>query len=149
MVPSEFYSDMWTIQSHIWNKIKEVKRGNFPWCYKHVVVGKAGVDKLRPTGRMRPARVYYAARRHVHVCKIFWSFIPSIWFKSTDIKSVFMAPGSITTVTFVSLILIEFCGQIVCKFSWQNTWLLSLIHIFVCWSRNLSRQNIYAALRQQ
>jgi len=39
----------------------------------------------------------------------------------------------LSTVTSISLILIELCGQIVCKLSWQNTWLLSLIHIFVRW----------------
>jgi len=43
----------------------------------------------------------------------FLNFILSIRFEFTDIKLVFMAPGSIT---FVSLILIELCGQIVCKF---------------------------------
>jgi len=31
---------------------------------------RPGMGKLQPTGRMRPARVYYAARRHVHVRKI-------------------------------------------------------------------------------
>jgi len=31
----------------------------------------AGVGKLWPAGRMRLTRVYYAARRHVHVRKIF------------------------------------------------------------------------------
>ena len=66
--------------------------------------------------RMQPARVHYAARRLIHIRKIFWSFIPSIWFDSTDIKSVFMAPGSIT---FVSLILIELC-------EWRNVWSMKL-----------------------
>jgi len=86
---------------------------------------KTGVAKLRPT------RVYYAARRHVHVCKIF-----EVLFRVFESQPVNLLHSSRTlsklwTVTFVSLILTELCGQIVCKFSWQNTWLLSLIHIFV------------------
>jgi len=70
------------------------------------------------------ARVYYAARRHVHVRKIF------------EVQEHY---AKLWTVTFVSLILIELCGQIVCKFSRQNTWLLSLIHIFVRWKLSFKR----------
>ena len=35
---------------------------------------RSAVGKLRPAGRMGPARVHYAARRHVHVRKFFLTF---------------------------------------------------------------------------
>ena len=36
---------------------------------------RSAVGKLRPAGRMRPARVHYAARRHVHVRKFFFDVL--------------------------------------------------------------------------
>jgi len=40
-----------------------------PRCqqWHRLCLSRPGVGKLRPAGRLRPARVYYAAHRHVHV----------------------------------------------------------------------------------
>ena len=82
-------------------------------------------------GKLRPARVYYVARRHEHVRKIF-EVLFRVFDLNLRILNQFLWPQDRLlpllikwTVTFVSLILTELCGQIVCKFSWQKTCLLS------------------------
>jgi len=75
---------------------------------------------------MRPVGTYMFAR----FLKFYSKYLNHNQLTSSTLQEHY---PKLWTVTFVSLILIELCGQIVCKFSWQNTRLLSLIHIFVRW----------------